>query len=65
MVKEKKEFKGALFYIFRGLQISIIILLLFLVVLVVWTNVFGLPCWAFIGGKINNSVTMDIIERCS
>ena len=64
-VIKEKEPKGALFYLIRTLQILIIALALFIIVLVVWENIWGVPCWAFMGGEINDSVTWEIIQRCS
>lgn len=39
-------------------------LALFGVGFVIWSHTFGIPCWAFDGGVINDTITREAIERC-
>ena len=54
-----------IYYIPRVVLILAIALCLFGIVLIAWTRWFGVPCWAFNGGSINDSITREVIARCS
>lgn len=43
----------------------ICILLSFLLVFIVYSLAFGVPCWVSDSGIINDSMTREIINRCN
>lgn len=43
----------------------IICLGIFGIGLLMWSSLFGIPCWTFNGGMINDTATREIIERCT
>lgn len=57
--------KSVGYYILMAFPIAICGLMVFGAGLIIWTEVFGVPCWAFDGATINDSVTREILERCS
>ena len=52
-------------YVVWIFPVTLVSLLLFGLGLIAWTRLFGVPCWAFDGGVINDTITREIIERCN
>ena len=50
--------------IFRLFSITLLLLTVFLFGFVLWSKIFGIPCWSFEGGAFNNTITREVIERC-
>ena len=56
--------KPMIYYFLWGIIWLLAGLVIFIVGFIAYLYFFGVPCWAFDGGAINNSATREVIERC-
>lgn len=60
----KEEKKPLMYYLWYSQFIIIPLLLLFLAGFIIYSRLFGIPCWAFDGASMNTTWAQEMILKC-